>query len=307
MKDIYDVIIIGGGPAGYTAGLYGVRAGLKVLLIEKIYPGGQIAISHQVDNYPGFENGIDGFTLAQNMKNQAEKFGLVSKIEEVQKLEIDNELKVVKTDGYEYLTKTIIIATGASPKELGVLNEKEYTGKGVHYCANCDAMFYKNKTVMVVGGGDTALSDALLLSRVAKEVIVVHRRDSFRGTKIYQDNLFKTENVSVIFDSQVKELIIKDKFSGVILQNVKTKENTEVLCDGVFVCIGRKPATEFIKGQIDLNESGYIIADESTKTNIKGVYAVGDVRTKAVRQVVTAVSDGATAIHYIESLLTEKN
>lgn len=307
MKEIYDVIIIGGGPAGYTAGLYGVRAGLRVLLIEKIFAGGQIAISHQVDNYPGFEDGIDGFTLAQNMKNQAERFGLVSKTEEVKKIEIEDDIKVVKTSNQDYFTKTIIIATGANPRELGVSKEKEYTGKGVHYCASCDGMFYKNKTVMVVGGGDTALSDALLLSRIAKKVIVVHRRDSFRATKIYQDNLLKTENVEVLFDSQVKELLIKDKFSGVVIENVKTKELKEVLCDGVFVCIGRKPVTDFLKGQINLNESGYILADESTKTSVKGVFAVGDVRTKAVRQVVTAVSDGANAIHYIETLLAEKN
>ena len=306
MKEIYDVIIIGGGPAGYTAGLYGVRAGLKVLLIEKLFAGGQIALSHQVDNYPGFENGIDGFTLSQNMKSQAERFGLISKTEEVKKIEIEDDIKVVKTSNQDYFTKTIIIATGATPRELNISNNKVASGKGIHYCASCDGMFYKNKTAMIVGGGDTALSDALLLSRIAKKVIIVHRRDSFRGTKIYQDSIFKAENISVIFDSKVKDVIVKDNFEGVILENVKTSQTTEVLCDGIFVCIGRKPETDFVKGLINLDENGYILAGENTKTNVEGIYAVGDVRTKQVRQVVTAVSDGANAIHQIENLLLEK-
>ena len=304
MDNFYDVIIIGGGPAGYTAGLYGVRAGLKVLLLEKVYAGGQIALSHQVDNYPGFEDGIDGFTLAQNMKNQAEKFGLVSKFENVVEVNLNGQPKIIKTDENEYLSKTVILATGANPRELGVINEDKFTSKGVHYCASCDGMFYKGKTVAVVGGGDTALSDTILLSRIAKKVILIHRRESFRGAKVYQDTISKTENISVMLESQITELLGEDRLNGITVKNAQTGEEQKLDCDAVFVCIGRKPSTEIVKGQIDLNESGYIIAGEDCRTNIDGVYAVGDVRTKALRQVVTAVSDGATAIHYLEQLFS---
>ena len=300
MQEIYDVIIIGGGPAGYTAGLYGVRAGLKVLLIEKVYAGGQIALSHQVDNYPGFEDGIDGFTLAQNMKNQAEKFGLISKFDEVVSVELLSKTKKVKTLNEEFLSNTVIIATGANPKELGLESEQAFTGKGVHYCASCDGMFYRGKNVVIVGGGDTALSESILLSRIAKTVTIIHRRSEFRGSKVYEDTISKTENITVLYDSKVEKLLGEDKLSRIIVKNVKTNELKQLDCDAVFVCIGRKPTTELFKDQISLNDGGYIIAGEDTKTNIDGVFAVGDVRTKALRQVVTAVSDGATAIHYVE-------
>lgn len=300
MDNFYDVIIIGGGPAGYTAGLYGVRAGFKVLLIEKVYAGGQIALSHQVDNYPGFEDGIDGFTLAQNMKNQAEKFGLISKFDEVISVELTEKIKKVKTLNEEFLSNAVIIATGANPRELGLEKEQAFTGKGVHYCASCDGMFYRGKNVVIVGGGDTALSESILLSRIAKTVTIIHRRSEFRGSKVYEDVISKTENVSVLYDSMVEKLLGEDKLSGITIKNVKTGETNDLECDAVFVCIGRKPATELFKDQISLNDGGYIIAGEDTKTNIDGVYAVGDVRTKELRQVVTAVSDGAVAIHHIE-------
>ena len=305
MENIYDVIIVGGGPAGYTAGLYGVRAGLSVLLVEKVYAGGQMALSHQVDNYPGFEEGIDGFTLAQNMKNQAERFGLVTKLEEVKTLELNSKIKVIKTTENEYLTKTVIIATGANPKELGVENEVKFTGRGVHYCASCDGMFYRGKTVALVGGGDTALSEALLLSRIAKKVYLIHRRDSFKGSKIYQDAIAKTENITTVLNSQVDKILGEDKFNGLSIKNVKTGETSQILCDAVFVCIGRKPTTEILNNQVVLNDGGYVLAGEDTKTNLPGVYAIGDVRTKALRQVVTAVSDGATAIFYVEEFLSK--
>ncbi len=305
MTQIYDVIIIGGGPAGYTAGLYGVRAGFNVLLLEKVYAGGQIALSHQVDNYPGFENGIDGFTLAQNMKNQAEKFGLTSKFENVIEVNLISEPKLIKTDVTEYFAKTVIIATGANPRELGIANEDKFTGKGVHYCASCDGMFYRGKTAVIVGGGDTALSESILLSRIAKKVIIIHRRDSFRGSKIYQDTISKTENITVMLNSQITELLGEDKLSGITVKNAKTNESINLDCDAVFVCIGRKPSTEIVKGQINLNDVGYIVAGEDTKTNLNGVYAVGDVRTKVLRQVVTAVSDGAVSIHHISEYLNK--
>ena len=307
MENIYDVIIVGGGPAGYTCALYASRAGLKILLLEKLYAGGQIALSHQVDNYPGFENGIDGFTLAQNMKNQAERFGAETKLLEVKELNLLGDIKTVITNNETFYAKTVVLAMGANPKKLqtNTVNTNEI---GVHYCASCDGMFFKNKNVVVVGGGDTALSDAILLSKIAKTVTIINRRDKLRGTKIYYDALLKLENVKFMLDSKIIELIIDDnKLKGVIVENVKSNKLETINVDGIFVCIGRTPNTEIVKTQISLDESGFIIADESTKTNLSGVYAIGDIRTKELRQVVTAVSDGATAIYQIEKFLAENS
>ena len=307
MENIYDVIIVGGGPAGYTCALYASRAGLKILLLEKLYAGGQIALSHQVDNYPGFENGIDGFTLAQNMKNQAERFGAETKLLEVKELNLLGDIKTVITNNETFYAKTVVLAMGANPKKLqtNTVNPNEI---GVHYCASCDGMFFKNKNVVVVGGGDTALSDAILLSKIAKTVTIINRRDKLRGTKIYYDALLKLENVKFMLDSKIIELIIDDnKLKGVIVENVKSNKLETINVDGIFVCIGRTPNTEIVKTQISLDESGFIIADESTKTNLSGVYAIGDIRTKELRQVVTAVSDGATAIYQIEKFLAENS
>ena len=302
MDNIYDVIIVGGGPAGYTSALYGARAGLKVLLLEKFYAGGQIALSHQVDNYPGFPNGIDGFTLAQNMKVQAERFGAETVLLEVKDLLLDGDVKVAKTSKGDYYAKTIILATGANAKTLEL--ETNYnTDKNVHYCASCDGMFYKNKIVVVVGGGNTALSDALLLSRIAKKVIIVHRRKEFRATKVYIDAILNAPNVEFYYDNKVIDLVYEENLVGVKVQNVIDNSVNTISCDGVFVSIGRTPNTLLVKDKITLNENGYVVADETTKTNIKGVYAVGDVREKHLRQVVTAVSDGANAIAEIENYI----
>ena len=303
MENIYDVIIIGGGPAGYTSALYGARAGLNVILFEKFYAGGQMATSENIENYPGFDLGIDGFELAEKMKNQAERFGVKTELVEVTKVEFDAKIKKVITTSGEFYAKTVIISTGANPKELEVNGEQKFKGRGVHYCASCDGMFYKNKTVAVVGGGDTAVADALLLSRVAKKVYLIHRRDTLRATKVYHDKLYNIENVTLCFDSKVVEILGETELKGGGIENVKTKEKSQILCDGVFVSIGRKPATEIFKNIINLDENGYIIAGEDTKTNINGVYAVGDVRTKPLRQVVTAVGDGANAVFYIEDYL----
>ena len=304
---VYDIVIVGGGPGGYTAALYAARAGLNALLIERLSAGGQMALTHQIDNYPGFPQGIDGFTLAEYMQQQAERFGTQTIYAEVTSLDLHSNPKTVETTNGTCYGKTVVLATGANPRELGVDMEKELVGRGVSYCAACDGMFYRGKTVVVVGGGDTAAADALLLSRVAKKVILVHRRDSLRATKVYHTSLANAENVEFRWNSVVEKFLEDGKVTGVILRDVITAEKTEVPCDGVFVAVGRKPATELFTGQIDLDAAGYIAANETTRTNIPGVYAVGDVRTKDLRQVVTAVADGAVSVHQAEEFLAEEN
>ena len=307
-KDIvYDMIIVGGGPGGYTSALYAARAGFNVLVLEKFSAGGQMALTHQIDNYPGFEDGIDGFSLADKMKKQAERFGARSENAEVIKVNLTANPKEIETAKGTFLSKTVVLAAGANPRELGVDKETELIGRGVAYCASCDGMFYRGKTVVVVGGGNTAAADAILLSRIAKKVIIVHRRDTLKATRIYHEPLMNAENVEFKWDSTVTELLYEDKITGVKIKNVKTGEESIIDCDGVFVSVGRKPATDFLGSQLDLDENGYIIADETTKTSIPGVYAVGDIRTKQLRQVVTAVSDGAMAVHSAEEYLAEEH
>ena len=306
MEHIYDVIIIGGGPGGYTAALYTARAGLDVLLLEKLSAGGQMALTSQIDNYPGFEEGVDGFTLAEKMQTGAERFGAKTELAEVYSLDLKDKIKKVDTSEGVFYGKTVVVSTGASPRELGIEKEQSLVGRGVNYCAACDGMFYRGKAVVVVGGGNSAAADAMLLSRICEKVIVVHRRDTLRATKIYHEPLIQAENVEFQWDSVVTELIYEDRFKGVRLKNVKTGEETELSCDGIFISVGRKPVTEFLEGQSELDKGGYIVADEATTTNIPGVFAVGDVRTKVLRQVVTAVSDGAVASHYIDEYLAEQ-
>lgn len=305
MKHIYDMIIIGGGPGGYTAALYAARAGLDVVVLEKLSAGGQMALTSQIDNYPGFEDGIDGFTLGEKMQAGAEKFGAKTEYAEVFSVDLNSLPKVVETSEGTFYGHTVVLATGASPRDLGVSGEKELVGRGVHYCAACDGMFYKGKTVVIVGGGNTAAADAFVLSRIAKKVILIHRRDTLRATKIYHDPLMRAENVEFRWNSTVSEFISDEKVTGVKIKDVNTGEESVVECDGVFISVGRKPATELVKDQLELDSGGYVIADESTKTNIPGVYAVGDVRIKKVRQIVTAVADGAVAAHEAEEYLAE--
>ena len=305
MANVYDMLIIGGGPGGYTAALYAARAGLSVAVLEKLSAGGQMALTTQIDNYPGFEEGVDGFDLAAKMQQQAERFGAVTEYAEVYTADLAANPKVINTSEGEYFGRTVVIATGANPRELGLPNEQSLVGRGVAYCAACDGMFYKGKTVVVVGGGNSAAADALLLSRVAKKVIVVHRRDTLRATKIYHQPLMNAQNVEFCWNSTVKEILHGEKVSGVVLKDVNTGEEKQIDCDGVFVSIGRKPATELVAGQIALDAGGYIVADETTKTEIGGVFAVGDVRTNLLRQVVTAVADGAVAAHMAEEYLAE--
>ncbi len=300
---IYDMLIIGGGPGGYTAALYAARAGLSVVVLEKLSAGGQMALTTQIDNYPGFPEGIDGFTLGMQMQEGAERFGAESVIAEVESLELNSEIKVAKTSEGDFYGRTVVFATGAHHRELGVPGEKELAGRGVHYCAACDGMFYRGKTVVVVGGGNSAAADAMTLSRIAEKVILVHRRDTLRATKIYHEPLKAAENVEFFWNSTVSRLEENGRLSGVVVRDVNSGEETAIPCDGLFISVGRQPATELVKGQLSLDEGGYVVADESTKTNIPGVFAVGDVRTKALRQVVTAVADGAAAAHGAEEYL----
>ena len=302
-EHIYDMIVVGGGPGGYAAALYAARAGLDTVILEKLSAGGQMALTEQIDNYPGFEDGIDGFSLGEKMKRGTERFGVETKLAEVLSLDLSGTVKKAETSEGPLFARIIVLATGAGPRELGIEGEQELIGKGVNYCAACDGMFYKNKTVVIAGGGNTAAADALILSRICKKVIVVHRRDTLRATKIYHEPLMKAENVEFRWDSEIIELLHDEKVIGIRLRNVKTGEETTLACDGVFVSIGRKPSSELVKDQVEVDPAGYIIADESTRTNIPGVFAVGDVRTKALRQVVTAVADGATAVHYAEEYL----
>ncbi len=307
MEKIYDVIIIGGGPGGYTAALYTARAGLSTLILEKMSPGGQMVETVQIDNYPGIPQGIDGYTLGDQMRRGAEQFGAESKFAQVTSVELEGQIKQIQTGSETYRARTVILATGAGHRHLGLEKERELTGKGVAYCAACDGMFYRGKTVAVVGGGNSAAADALVLSRLAKKVIVIHRRDSLRATKVYHEPLLQAENVEFCWDSTVEQLLHGQKLSGVRIKNVKTGEQRELELDGLFISVGRTPVTELFRGQVALDEAGYILADESTKTNLPGVFAVGDVRSKAVRQIVTAAADGAVAAYYAEEYLLENS
>ena len=300
MERIYDMVIIGGGPGGYTAALYAARAGLSVVVLEKMYAGGQMTQTHQIDNYPGFPEGIDGFQLAMNMQQQAERFGAKTKYAEVLKLELEGVIKKVVTNEGEYLAKSVVISTGANPRPLGVAREQEMIGRGVGYCAHCDGGFYRGKTVAVVGGGNSAAAEALYLSRIAKEVILIHRRDSLRATQIYHKPLMEAPNIRFAWNSEVAELLGEDLLEGVKLRNLENGGEEVLEVQGLFVSIGRKPATDLVKDQLTLDDAGYIMAGENTKTNLPGVYAVGDVRTKELRQIVTAVADGAMAAHMAE-------
>lgn len=303
MDKIYDMIIVGGGPGGYTAALYGARAGLHVLIIERLSAGGQMNLTGQIDNYPGFPEGVDGFQLSMNMQQQAERFGAKTHYAEVLKLELEGNVKSVQTNDGLYQAKTVVISTGANPRQLGVDREKELIGRGVGYCAHCDGGFYRGKSVVVVGGGNSAVAEALYLSRIAKEVVLVHRRDSLRATPVYQKPLQEASNIRILWDSEVISLLGEEVLEGVLVRNRKNGETQRLNAQGLFVSVGRSPATDLVKEQLTLDGAGYIIAGENTQTSIPGVYAVGDVRTKELRQIVTAVADGAMAAHMAEGYL----
>ncbi len=303
MTKIYDTIIIGGGPAGYSAALYAARAGYTTVVVEKMAAGGQMALTDTIDNYPGFDEGVDGLTLGMQMQKGAERFGAETQYAEVTAVDVAAALKTVHTTAGDVVGKTLVIASGADPRPLGIPDEQKLVGRGLHYCAHCDGRFYKDKTVVVVGGGNSAAADALYLSRIAEKVYLVHRRDTLRATQLYHAPLLEAENVEMLWNSVVTDCVVQRRVSAVNVKNVQTGEITQMPCDGVFVSIGRNPVTAFLGNAVALDASGYIIADETTKTSVPGVFAVGDVRTKALRQVVTAAADGAVAVHFIEEYL----
>lgn len=305
MEQIYDTVILGGGPAGFSAALYAAQAGLGTLVIEKASPGGQMTLTGDITNYPGFENGIDGFTLGENMKKGAEKAGAKTVFATVVKAHLSESPKKIETDRGAFFAKTVVIATGADPRELGLEGEKELVGRGVHYCAHCDGRFYKDKTVCVIGGGNSAAEDTLYLSRLVKKLYLIHRRDTLRAAEVYHKMLQQAENVEFIWNSTPLEFLKKETLIGLRVHNSKERKDREILCDGIFVSIGRNPNTAFLEGALETDEKGSIKADESTKTNLPGVFAAGDVRTKTLRQVITACADGAVAAQRAEEYLSE--
>jgi thioredoxin reductase (NADPH) len=305
MEKIYDVIVIGGGPAGYTSAIYTTRAGFDTLVLEKFSAGGQMTQTTQIDNYPGFPDGVDGFELGNKIQQGAERFGAKTVWAEVVEVDLQDKIKKITIPDGVLLARSVIIATGAEHKHLGLENEEKLIGKGVGYCAACDGMFYKGKTVVVIGGGNSAAADALLLSKICEKVILVHRRDTLRAEKSYHEPLFRARNVEFKWNSTVSEILADNKVTGVKIKNAVDGTEKEIRTDGVFISVGRQPQTELFRRQLEIDKNGYIIADETTKTNISGVFAVGDVRTKPVRQIVTATADGATVSHFIEEYLAD--
>ncbi len=297
-----DIIIIGGGPAALTAALYAGRAGLDALMIEKQYEGGQIVNTNEVENYPGFPD-ITGSELANIMYEHAKKFGGIMKYEEVIDLKIDGDIKKVITGSETYESKAVILSMGAKPKKLNIDKEDEFLGRGISYCATCDGGFYREKVVAVIGGGDTAVEDALHLSRIAEKVYVIVRKDLLRANKASQKKLLETNNVEIIWNSVITKLKGEEKLSGLEIKNAKDDVVNDLEVNGVFVAIGSEPQTELVKDLVDLDKNGYIIADESCRTNIDGIFAIGDIRTKEVRQVLTAAADGAVSIYGAEKYL----
>ncbi len=304
---IYDAITVGGGPAGYSAALYLAMAGYSTLVIEKMTEGGQAALTDTIENYPGFDTGIGGFELGVKMKNGALRFGAESIYATVSSLSLGGDVKKIFADGKEYFARSVIIATGAAPRRLGLEGEDTLTGMGVHYCAHCDGRFYKGKTVAVVGGGNSAAEDAIYLSRLAERVILIHRRDTLRASKYNQQRLSQAKNLEYRWNTKLTSFITQSgRLKEIELTDVLSKKD-KIRVDGVFVSIGRKPETALVDGILSLDENGYIIADETTRTNIPGVFAAGDVRTKPLRQVVTAASDGAVAAVIAEEYLSKLN
>jgi len=300
----YDLIIIGGGAAGLTAGIYGVRSKLKTLLLEKLpLMGGQIVYSEKVENYPGFPEGISGVDLTALMEAQARGLGLEIKTGEVIGVNDDGDIKRVLCDGEEYLCRAIIIATGAFPNRLGVAEEERFIGKGISFCGTCDGFFFKDLEVIVVGGGDTAIDEALYLTRYVKKVYIVHRRNALRATKISQERAFKNDKIEFIWDTVVAKVEGDKSVEKVILKNVKTGTTWEKPISGIFVFVGIKPNTAFLHETVVLDEQGFIVTNEALETSVPGIFAAGDVRKKILRQLSTAVGDGATAAFAVEKYL----
>ena len=301
--EAFDIIIIGGGPAGYTAALYGARAGRSVLLLDKLAPGGQMGTTDLIDNYPGFPQGVKGFQLAMDMKAGAERFGAQTKLEAVTALELAGDVKTVHTkkDGYE--ARAVILATGAQPRELGLPQERALRGRGVSYCATCDGMFYRGKDVAIIGGGNTAVADALYLSKLCGRVYLIHRRDKLRAPDSQRVLLEQAGNVEFLWNSRAEELLYAERLTGLKTVRVDTGESRTLDCAGVFVAVGQVPETSLLAGQVELDEAGYVVAGENCQTNLPVVFAAGDLRQKPLRQIITAAADGAVAAQMAEEFL----
>lgn len=301
MNEINDIVIIGGGPAGLTAALYGGRAALKTLLLERAYQGGQMTTTSEIENYPGVLT-VLGPDLSNDMFKQAQEFGTKAEFAEVLSIELDGDIKRVHTAKGTYETKVVILSMGTVPRKLGISNEEELTGRGISYCANCDGGFYKDKTVAVIGGGDTAVEDALYMSRIAKKVYLVHRRDSLKAVSYLQKRL-EGSNVEIIWDSTVSNIYAEQTVTGIELTNTKDGSKRDLDVEGVFVAIGSVPTTGLVKDLVELDESGYIIANENCATSVDGIFAIGDIRQKNLRQIVTAAADGAISIYEAQTYL----
>ena len=304
-KDIFDVIIIGSGPAGYTAGIYTSRGNLKTLIISGSLPGGQLMTTSEVENYPGFPNGIFGPELMMNMRQQAERFGSIIVDDEVIKVNFKETPFFVKTYSKEYLSKSIIVCTGASPRKLGILGEEVYGGRGVSYCATCDGPFFKGEDIVVVGGGDTALEEATFLTKFGKSVKIIHRRDSLKGSKILQEKSFANPKIKFLWNSIITKISGDKKISKIFIKNVNNQEEKELDVGGLFIAIGHEPNTKLFKDQLELDEHGYILLRENTKTSVDGVFAAGDVHDFHYRQAVTAAGYGCMAALDVEKWLNE--
>jgi thioredoxin reductase (NADPH) len=302
---IYEVIIIGGGPAGLTAGIYTARARLRTLLIEIGLFGGQMTTTELIENYPGFPQGITGTELSALMEEQAKRFGTETVSDEVLGVTLEGDWKHVKTYGGTYRSEALIVTTGTEYRKLGIPGEMELRGKGVSYCATCDGAFFKDNRIVVVGGGDSALTEALFLTKFAKELTIIHRRDALRATKIYQERALANPKIKFLWDSVVQEIKGGDTVRAVLVKNVKTGELREFETEGVFLFVGLTPRTESMKGIVKMDDGGYLLTNENCETSVKGIFAAGDCRKKLLRQVATAVGDGATAAFAAEKYLEE--
>ena len=300
----YDVIVIGGGPAGLTAGIYSTRAGLKTLLLEKSAIGGQVSKTSLIENYPGFPDGIDGVKLIEKIVDQAKKFGVEIAIEGAEKIAVNGNDKTITTQKQEYKAKAVIIATGSKFKELGVPTEIELIGKGVSYCAVCDGPLFRNRVVGVVGGGDSALTEAIYLSKLAQKVYLIHRRDEFRAARSIQDKVSAIKNIEIVLNTLVREIKGTAKLEAIKISDKTGNQPTELKLDGLFIYVGTIPNTNFIKELVKLDEEGYIITSENLETNVSGIFAAGDVRKKTLRQISTSVGDGALAAIMTERYLS---
>jgi len=306
MKETYDLVIIGAGPAGLTAAIYAQRAQLKTLVLEKLSPGGQLLLSEKIENYPGFSEAISSQKLMEQMQKQAENLGMNLEYEEVEKINQQTEKKVIHTyAGKKYKTLAVVIATGTNPSRLGIKGEEKFTGRGVSYCATCDAPFFRNQRVVVIGGGNTALEEGLYLTKFARQIYLIHRRGMLRGEKILQERVSKDPKMEIIWNSVVEQIYGEEQVKGIKIKNLKTEKTSDLTCSGVFIFAGLKPNTEFVKNILELDKQEFIKTNEKLETNVKGIFACGDVRKNFLKQVVVACGEGALATHMAEDYVNK--